>query len=135
MSIEKHLSAIRSGEITKTNLIGIRKALNTASRIGQGYSPSSTAPKVTPRDAIALETALETTEPRVMGELHETGVKVLRNPRYRKRWNEKQAGIIARLDHFALIRFDYIGRNGFHCVPVFRTVDVTGQSFCFRNIP
>lgn len=135
MSIEKHMAAIRSGFITKTNVIGIRKALNTASRIGYGYSTSATAPRVTPREAIALEMVLEATEPQVIGDLHDSGLKVLRNPRYRKRFNEKQHGIIDRLHHFKLVRFDYIGRNGFQCVPVFRAVDATGQSFHFRNIP
>lgn len=132
---EKHMAAIRSGELTKHNITGIRKALNASSRRGCGYSVSATAPNITTQEAIALETALETTEPHVVGELHESGLKVLRNRRYAKRWTERQQGIIDRLHHFSLVRFDYIGRGGFHCVPVYRAVDATGQSFHFRNIP
>lgn len=129
---ERHMAAIQSGEVTKTNVIGIRKAVNHAARLRAGWSARSA---VTIPEANALETALEHHEPRVVGELHESGLAVLRSPRWRKRWNEKQAGIIERLDHFKLARFDRIGSRGAHAVPVYRAVDVTGQSFLFRNVP
>lgn len=58
--------------------------------------------------------------------------KLLRSPRYRKRWNERQRGIIERLDHFKLVRFDLVGG---HAIPVYRAVATTGQSFLFRNVP
>lgn len=134
-TIEAHLSAIRAGEITKTNVIGIRKALNAALRNNLGFSNGRTSPKVTQREAIALETALESVEPHAVGELHESGLKVLRNRRYKSRWNERQQGIIDRLHHFSLVRFDYIGDRGYQTTPVYRAVDATGQSFLFRNIP
>lgn len=130
---ERHMAAIQSGEVTKTNVIGIRKAVNHAERLRAGFTGNRSA--VTIPEANALETALEHREPRVVGELHESGLVVLRSPRWRKRWNEKQAGIIERLDHFKLARFDRIGSRGAHAVPVYRAVDVTGQSFLFRNVP
>jgi hypothetical protein len=130
---ERHFNAIADGRVTKSNVIGIRKAINHVERIRAGYSGNRSS--VTPDEAAWLERALADREPHVVGELHESGLKLLRSPRYRKRWNEAQAGIISRLDHFALVRFDRMGRNGTHAIPVYRAVAATGQSFLFRNIP
>lgn len=129
---QKHMAAIMSGEVTKSNVIGIRKGINAAYRAARGWSNSSTAPIWTAPDLNTLHNMLEARRPRVTGDLHETGKKLLRSSRYRKRWNEQQAAIIERLDHFKLIRFDCIGD---YSVPVYEAVASTGQSFLFRNIP
>lgn len=126
-AIARHRAAITAGTVTKTNVIGIRKAINNMER---GDWPSDMI------DAqFELERAIVERQPTVAGELHETGLAVLRNPRYAKRWNEREQGIIDRLDHFKLLRFDRVGNRGRYSVPVFKAVDVTGQSFAFRNIP
>lgn len=132
-TFKKHLAAIEAGEVTKTNVIGIRKAINHVERLRAGWSGNRS--NVAPHEADALEVALAQREPRVLGELHDSGLKLLRSPRWRKRWNERQAGIIERLDHFSLVRFDRIGASGIQAIPVYRAVATTGQSFLFRNIP
>lgn len=132
-TLEKHASAIERGAITKSNVIGIRKLINAAERRGQGYSVSRTAAVATVTETLALRRLIAEREPRVQGELHESGLKVLRNPRYAKRWNEREATIISRLHHFRLVGFDIVGRD--HATPVYRAVDPVGQSFIFRNIP
>lgn len=132
---KKHMAAIMAGTVTKSNVIGIRKAINARWRIDRNYSGSMTAPVWSRPDLNALERTLEAKEPRVDRTLHENGLAILRSPRWRSRFNEKQAGIIERLDCFRLVRFDRIGHEGSHCVPVYRAQDVTGQSFLFRNIP
>jgi hypothetical protein len=132
-AFQKHLAAIEAGEVTKTNVIGIRKAINHVERLRAGWSGNRSS--VAPHEADALEVALAQREPRVLGELHDSGLKLLRSPRWRKRWNERQAGIIERLDHFNLVRFDRIGANSVQAIPVYRAVATTGQSFLFRNIP
>lgn len=134
-TFEKHLAAINRGEVTRSNIIGMRKAFNAWDRASRGYSVSRTSPAITTAQADAAFMAMSERQPTVTGELHESGLKVLRNPRYRSRWTERQQGIIDRLDHFKLIRFDWIGSRQAHCVPVFKAVDATGQSFAFRNIP
>lgn len=124
-SIARHTAAVNAGTVTKTNVIGIRKAVNAMER---GDWPAAMI------DAqFELEQAITERRPTVAGELHESGLKVLRNPRYAKRWNERERGIIGRLHHFELVRFDRVGRR--YSVPVYRAVDVTGQGFAFRNIP
>jgi hypothetical protein len=126
-SIARHCAAVTAGTVTKTNVIGMRKAINDMER---GHWPSDMI------DAqFELEEALQQRQPVVAGELHESGLKVLRNRRYAKRWNEREQGIIDRLDHFKLLRFDRVGNGGRYSVPVFKAVDATGQSFAFRNIP
>lgn len=129
---ERHLKAIAAGEVTKSNVIGIRKAINHVERLRAGWSGNRS--NVTSAEVDAIEEALRQREPCVVGELHESGLKLLRSPRWRKRWNERQRGIIERLDHFALVRFDRIER-GTHAIPVYRAIATTGQSFLFRNIP
>lgn len=124
-SIARHLAAVQSGTVEKTNVIGMKKAVNDMERGGWP------APMIDAQ--FELERAIAERRPTVAGALHDSGLKVLRNPRYAKRWNEKQQGIINRLHHFELIRFDRVGRR--YSVPVYKAVDVTGQSFAFRNIP
>lgn len=134
-TIKKHLAAIEAGAVTKTNVIGIRKALNVAERQYQSLSTSRTSPRVSNEDASELLRAIRRHEPEVTGELHESGLKVLRSPRWRKRWTEREAAIIERLYRFGLVRFDFIGRDRLNAVPVYRAIASTGESFLFRNIP
>lgn len=133
-TFKKHLDAIASGRIERSNIIGIRKALNAWDRKSRGYSISRTAPRVTIEEINAAEHAIEKHHPIASGQLHETGLKVLRNQRYAKRWNEFQASVIACADRFELLRFDPIA-DGRNWVPVWRVVSHDGKSFAFRNIP
>ena len=127
-SVARHMAAVTAGTVEKTNVIGIRKAINA---MEQGRDvPAAMV------DAIfELEQALVERQPTVTGTLHETGLKVLRNPRYAKRWNEHQAAIIAGLHDFKLVRFDRVNPRRWQSVPVYRATDALGRSFLFRNIP
>lgn len=128
-SIARHRAAVEAGTVTKTNVIGMRKAINDMERGGW------------PSDMIdaqfELEEAIGWKCPAVAGELHETGLKVLRNPRYAKRWNDAQRAIINYpLLRFKLLRFDRVGNRGRYSVPVFLAVgDEQMEPFAFRNIP
>lgn len=141
----KHLADVKSGEITKSNVIGIRKAMNAYDLKARRYSISRTCPEWTGSQVTGIERALDQHKPRVAGELHETGLALLRSPRYRKRL-ASVAEIIAGLEHFRLVRFDRLGSNGVHSVPVYQVwckippkgdaLDGgTYQAFTFRNIP
>lgn len=131
-AFQRHYAAITSGEVTKTNVFGLRKALNKAARAANGWSVSDTA-AITEEEAIELDRAVEKHEPRVVGELHDSGVAVLRNPRYAKRWTAGEAAIIADLDSFRLVGFDPVGSTGH--VPRYRAVARNGASFEFVNVP
>lgn len=144
-ALRRHLAAIERGEITKTNVIGMKKAINAAERIREGCSVSATAPRVTVSDTMALRRRLSERRPIVRGELHDSGLKVLRNPRYAKRL-ASYADSIAAADHFRLVGFDMIGRRGSHAVPVYAVwskIPLKGgvldggtyEAFRFRNIP
>jgi len=50
MTFQKHIDAIASGSVTKTNIIGLRKALNAEGRRRAGLSVSMTCPKVSGDD-------------------------------------------------------------------------------------
>lgn len=129
-AIARHLAAVTAGRVEKKNIIGIRKIIN-AMEIGK-LRREPNEPELI--DAIfRLEEAIAERRPLVVGELHESGLKVLRNPRYAKRWTERQLQIIACADRFELLRFDRIGR--WQSVPVYRVVSHDGESFAFRNIP
>lgn len=132
---EKHLAAIEAGRVTKSNVIGIRKAINARWRTERGYSGSRTAPDWTAFQIAHVERLLDEKEPAVVGDLHDSGVKLLRSRRWRSRFNEAQLAII-HAPHvlFSLVRFDRIGHGGSHCVPVYRITAFAGN-FLFRNIP
>ena len=133
-TFEKHLAVVKSGNVTKSNVIGIRKAFNEFSM--RSYSRSTTAPQWTLEQVNAMEHALERYKPRVTGELHETGLTLLRSKRYAKRL-APVANIIAEICYFELIRFDPINPDARTCkwVPVYGAVSRGGRSFAFRNIP
>lgn len=129
-AIARHLAAVNAGMVGKTNVIGIRKAINELER--NAYNP----PEIT--DALfELECAIKERRPVVVDELHDSGLKVLRNPRYAKRWNDAQRAIINYpLLRFRLVRFDRVGSRGRYGMPVYQAIgDERMGSFTFRNIP
>lgn len=134
-TFQKHFDAIASGKITRSNIIGMRKGFNAWGRASRGYSTSRTNPGFTNLEADELMQAIFKHHPTALGEIHDSGLKVLRNPRYAKRWTDGQRTIIERAVRFDLIRFDWIGARGDHCVPVYRVISRRGDSFAFRNIP
>jgi len=130
-----HLDAINSGTVTKTNVIGLRKALNAVEREYQGWRTSRTSPKVTGAETEAALEALQECRPIVTGELHETGLKQLQNRRYRKQL-EGVADILPNIARFRLVDFEMFGRRADYAVPVYRAETEDGKSgFRFINIP
>lgn len=133
-AFEAHKTAILAGEVSKTNVIGLRKHLNAYERKANGWSTSQTAPEMTFEDCEWLFAALADAKPRVVGELHDTGKALLQGKRYRKQL-ASVADIVADLSHFTLVGFDAIGGRGDTYTPVYRAHDTQGRSFPFRNIP
>lgn len=111
-----------------------------------GWSAGMSTPLGTLEQADALLEAIRKHRPRVTGQLHDTGITLLRNPRYKKRWAAYQREAIDSLDHFRLVDFDQEGRWGEYAVPVYQVwakVPPKGDAldggsyaaFAFRNIP
>jgi hypothetical protein len=125
-----HLAAIAKGEVDKSNVTGIRKALNATARRLSGLSVSRTAAKV---DGFELVEAVHANRPRVVGELHDSGIKLLRDRRYAKRFTYGQRDVIDNLSHFRLVDFEEVGR--YYFVPVFAVYHPDGRSFRFYNVP
>jgi hypothetical protein len=127
-AIARHLTAVNAGKVEKTNIIGIRKAINA---LEQEREP---APEMS--DAVfELECAIQEKEPLVTGALFLSGLDVLQNPRYRKRWTDSEREIIEDLDTIRLARFDRVNPRGWQSVPVYRAKGRNGESFLYRNIP
>lgn len=133
------MDAIHAHEITKSNVIGIRKAINAAERRSRGWSTRNNPAPMTFEEWDALEAALASERPKVTGELHDSGLAVLRNPRYRKRWDDRQKAIIASLSHFWLVGFERIGSHNQYATPIYeawgRNQWGSLDSFKFINIP
>lgn len=127
----KHIRAIQSGTVTRSNIMGLRKAFNADLRRSNGWSTSSTCPKVTAEETLKLFDAVESFRPIVKGELHDSGVKLLQSPRYRKRL-QAYAHIVSRISHFKLV---YWTEEGGHYYPVFSVYNEEGENFAFLNIP
>ena len=124
----RHMAAIASGNVTKTNVIGLRKACNHVERLAKGWSGNRCA--ATPSEVAAALEALEAKTPIVRGELHESGVRLLTDRRYRKRL-EPVADKIAALQGFCLVGFHDVERGQF--TPVYRAYGSAG-TFDFYNV-
>jgi hypothetical protein len=131
MSYEKHMAAIVSGEVTKTNIIGIRKALNANSRRERGYSIGRCSPQLTFEQCDELLSAIHKYQPRVVGELHDGGIAVLRNKRYAKQL-AAYAPLIATVVYFRLV--DWQEWKDGYWTPVWEAVS-PDKSFHFVNVP
>lgn len=128
---KKHCRAICRSEVTSANVRGLKKILNADWRRARGYSTGVTSPNVCKEEVEQLNAAIAEHLPQVIGDLHDSGLKLLRGRRYAKRL-APVADIIADLKRFHLIGFEEIG-NGNH-VPLFRAFDSRGRHFTFRNI-
>jgi hypothetical protein len=145
-AFKAHKAAIEVGEITKTNVIGIRKLCNGAWRRSRGYSVGMSTPLGTLEQADELISLISKHKPKVAGELHETGLKLLQSRRYAKRWTDTQAKEIAAATGFRLVWFKEFGNNGGNFYPVYSVwakVPPKGdvmdegehEAFYFYNIP
>lgn len=130
-TLKRHVDAINKGAVTSSNVIGLRKAINAAERRKRGYSVGRSSPQATAADILLALQAIKLKEPRVTGELVDSGKRLLQSRRYAKRL-ESVADIVADLEGFRLVRFDWI--NDSQVVPVYRAMSRRG-SFTFRNIP
>ena len=129
-----HIDAIQRGEVTKTTVRGLQRALNAQARKAAGYSMSATAPKVPDWQLWEALSLIDRDRPRIVGGLHDSGIMTLRNRRYAKRLAD-YADLIEWPSHFELWRFEPIGRWGQYHVPVYRLIGQNGGSFKFINIP
>lgn len=129
-AMARHLAAIQSGNVTKTNVIGLRKAINHVARLEAGLSGNRS--KATGAEVREALDALARLEPLVRGDLHESGVRLISSARWRKRFSEAERAVIASLEGFRLVRFDWI--DSYHVTPVYRACGAAG-SFLFRNVP
>lgn len=129
-AMQKHLDAIAAGSVTATNVIGLRKAANHVARLRAGWSGNRSS--ATQAEVDAAFDALAKYEPVVRGDLHASGVRLLTNKRWAKRFDAAQTDVIRTLHGFRLVRFDLI--DAAHVTPVYRACGETG-SFLFRNIP
>lgn len=129
-----HMDAVSHGEVTKTNVIGMRKAINARERRDAGCSVSSTCPDV-PHHAIdAALDMLGHGNVRVTGELHDSGLAQLQSKRYRKQL-ASVAEIVADIKEFRLMGFEMIGTRIAQATPIYRAIDSKGQGFNFINLP
>ena len=144
-SAQNHLDAIERGKVERGNVIGLRKLINASERKARGWPTGATSAAISLDDLGTIESALARCCPVAVGELHEGGLAVLRNPKYKNQLAD-YADSIAAIDHFRLVRFDRLGTNGVHSVPVYQVwgkIPPKGDAldggtylaFTFRNIP
>jgi hypothetical protein len=76
-TLKKHLDAIKSGSVTKTNIIGLRKAFNTNARFTRRIECGRTSPHVAPDDIAEIRRAITMHEPRVSRDLDASGPQII----------------------------------------------------------
>lgn len=133
-TFDKHLAAIRH-TVTKSNIIGIRKALNAFERSHRYRSTSCTSPQWSFVRVQACLSAVVRYQPVISGEWHASGVKTLQSAlkRYKGRFNAAHVRIIGDIWHFRLV--DWQCDDSLHWYPVIRCVARDGSFFDFINIP
>ena len=131
MAIQDHIKAILSGNIAKSNVIGIRKILNSEWRQSKGYSVSVTSPKFSREEFAQLGEALERVQPVISGPFHDSGIALLSSKRNRRQTEEFAADIESGILKFRL--FDWVEFGGSH-YPVFM-VETRKGNFRFYNVP
>lgn len=132
--LQRHLDAIRAGVVTKTTVIGLRKALAADYRRAYGYTTSSVAPTASPAQIDECLEALRTLRPRVDAELHASGLALFASKRYRKQARSVlgealDTGIV----DFRLVGFDEPFSGRF--VPVYEVTAGSGHRAVYRCIP
>lgn len=131
-TVQRHLDTIKTGVVTKSNVIGVRKILGAAWRHDRGYSVGVTSPVVDHTDRAVLMGALAQHKPLVDAALCESGKRVLSDRRYAKRWSEQQAAIVVGVDSFALVGFEEYAPGAF--VPIYMANSLAG-GFSFYHLP
>lgn len=122
-----HLEQIKSGKVTRSNVIGIRKAYNA---IEMGGYRSITAPKMTSDELSEILTQLDRVRPLCKGELHDMGLKVIRNKRYKNVLPVPGDEV----DHFRLIGFEGFKSGNWKYTPEYSAHDKAGNLlFTFVN--
>lgn len=133
--MNKHAKAIEAGEVTRSNVIGLKKAISADNRRRQGWSVSQTAPKLRGVELSKTLGRLTVVQPRVTGELVESGRKALADRRYRSRL--KKAGALDIVDSgiagFRLVDFWTEGDAGPY--PVYEAQGCNGRAFAFYHVP
>jgi hypothetical protein len=129
----RHIAAIRH-TVTRSNIIGIRKALNAFHRNVNGWSISCTSPVWTYDMFRQAMDAVQRYQPVISGDMHESGIATLQRAvrRYKGRFNAAQSAIIADIWHFRLAGW-HLDDNNYY--PVIRVTARNGEWFDFINIP
>jgi hypothetical protein len=129
----EHKEAVEGGKITRSNVIAIRRALNADMRRLNGWSVSKTAPKLSGEKLYELCEQIETANPLVCGQLHDSGLKLLRSKRYAKRL-ARYSDIIAEIKEFRLMGF-YQAHSNSNSTPIYRAIAKNGKGFNFTCQP
>lgn len=128
-AMARHMCAIACGAVTKTNVIGLRKACNHVARLRKGWSGNRCA--ATPEEVEGAMRVLAACPPMVRGDLHAGGVKLLNDRRYAKRL-APVADKIEGLCGFQLVGFHEYADCNF--APVYKAYGYSGD-FTFYNVP
>jgi hypothetical protein len=129
-ALARHMATIRTGEITKTEVIGIRKAFNQYElEIARREKPSFPY-----KDLERCLELLAEVRPMVKGDLHESGKDMLQRKRYAKQL-ANVAEIVADISHFRLVGYEQRGQHVLKAFPVYRCYDHKGKSFPFYVVP
>jgi uncharacterized protein YcfJ len=128
-AMQRHIAAIESGNVTKTNVIGLRKAVNHVARLAGGWSGNRS--NATREEVNVALATLERCKPMVRGDLHASGVRLITDKRYKTRL-ESVADKIAALQGFSLVGFEEV--RDCQYVPVYLAYGNAG-TFRFYSVP
>lgn len=128
----RHMATLAEGVVGESFIRGLRKALHASDRREQGYSTSTTAPKISGREAGELLATIERNPPRIEPKQEEKGLTWLRSKKVQRELGYRERDIIEHFSHFTLsdMRDEGRGQVAF-MVPVYTVHAKDGRFFTY----
>lgn len=130
----RHMATLATGVVGEAFIRGLRKALHATDRRENGYSVSTTAPKMSPLEAMTLAAAIAENPPRIEPTQEAKGLNWLRSKKVQRALGERERAVVADFDHFTLSDMYDAGRNriAFY-VPVYTVHAKSGRTFQYYS--
>jgi hypothetical protein len=127
----RHLAQIQTGRIDASTLRGLRKLVSGSLRKADGWSVGGGQAVAPLGDLWKVLDAITLHKPAATGELHDSGLEVMRNKRHRSSLPDFAPDVCG----FVLVNYELQGPRKTYFVPIWRATTADGRYFDFQNIP
>jgi hypothetical protein len=128
----RHVMTLETGLVGESFVRAMKMALNASDRREQGYSVSSTAPKLDTWQLGTLLDKLRENPPRIEPKQEVKGLKWLQSRKVQRELGMRERDIVKHFDHFTLSDFYDVGqRQVAFMLPVYTVHAKDGRTFAY----